>query len=207
MYFKRRQRMVALQRKTARAPRPPRSRRAHWLTELVWRRVLSLTVAYPGDTLLDMACADGELLRRIGARVSVDLAGICATPQLARTARARLPDADIMFADVDDLPWLDDSFDVAVCTLSVPAMRAPNAAFAEAYRVLAPGGQFVVAAPWLPMPFRGLVNRFLVEDEPDSAPVYAAAQVRAALRRAGFTRISATRVSMAAGVYVGWKMP
>lgn len=50
------------------------------------------------------------------------------------------------------LPYADNSFDVAVCTVSVEYMTYPLAVFAEVARVLRPGGTFIVTFSnrWFP---------------------------------------------------------
>lgn len=185
---------------------PVKGRRGDWLTELVWKRVQQLAVLYPQDMLLDVASEDGELLRRIAIdSPEVGLAGICATPQLARTARYRVPEADVMYAELDDFPWLSHSFDVALCLLSVSAMRDLPTTSAEVFRVLKPGGQFILAAPWLPMPFRALANRFLVDDTEESAAVLSPKELQRDLERTGFTRVRYLRLAGLRCVAVCWK--
>ena len=186
---------------------PVRGRRGDWLTELVWKRVQQLAVLYPQDVLLDVSSEDGELLRRIGQTVpGASFAGICATPQLARTARYRVPEADIMYAELDDFPWLSQSFDVAMCLLSVAALRDLPTVLAEVYRVLKPGGQFLLAAPWLPGPLRALVNRFLADETEESAAVISSKALRGYLEKAGFAHIHCTRLAGLRCVAVGWKL-
>jgi len=179
---------------------------AAWLTELVWKRVQQLAVFYPQDMLLDVAGEDGELLRRIARdNPEVGLAGICATPQLARTARSRVPDADIMFAELEDFPWLSESFDVALCLQPVSAMRDLRATLTEVFRVLKPGGQFMLAAPWLPAPLRALANRFLVDEAEESEAVFSPKQLFRCLGQAGFTDVSYLRLAGLRGLAVCWK--
>ncbi len=186
--------------------RPAKGRRADWLTELVWKRSLQLTVLYPRDMLLDIAGEDGEFLRRIGqGKHDVGLAGICATPQLARTARYRVPEADIMYAELDDFPWLNQSFDVVFSLHSVPLLRDPQAVLSEVLRVLKPGGQFVMAAPWLPKPLRILANRWLVDDSKDSAPIPSKAELVTCLEDAGFERVAWLRLAGMRSILVGWR--
>lgn len=50
------------------------------------------------------------------------------------------------------LPWADASFDAVICSLSVEYLVEPFAVFAEAARVLRPGGRFVVTFSnrWFP---------------------------------------------------------
>jgi SAM-dependent methyltransferase len=43
------------------------------------------------------------------------------------------------------LPFADDKFDAAVCTVSVQYLTAPVEVFADVRRVLRPGGPFAVA--------------------------------------------------------------
>ncbi len=47
--------------------------------------------------------------------------------------------------DDPTLPYLDASFDVALCTVSVQYLLRPAEVFAEVWRVLRPGGQFIVS--------------------------------------------------------------
>ncbi len=185
---------------------PIRGRRADWLTELVWKRALQLAVLYPQDMLLDIAGGDGELLRRIGENSpEVGLAGICASPQLARTARYRVPQADIMYAELDDFPWLNQCFDVVFCLLSVPAMRDLNTTLSEVFRVLKPGGQFLLAVPWMAQPLRSLANRFLVDETEESAPILSTKQLLDYIHRAGFVSTSTQHLAGLRSIAICWK--
>ena len=66
----------------------------------------------PDDRLLDVACGSGlalELARMRGA----ECAGIDASKRLVEIARDRNPGSDVRVGDMHDLPWEDESFDVA----------------------------------------------------------------------------------------------
>lgn len=185
---------------------PISGRRADWLTELVWKRAQQLAVLYPQDMLLDIAGGDGELLRRIAHNnPEVGLAGICATPQLARTARYRVAEADIMYAELDDFPWLNQSFDVVLCLLSVTVMQDLPTTASEVFRVLKPGGQFLLATPWLPGPLRELANRLLVDGTEESAAILSTSQVYDCLEQAGFVSVSSLRIAGLRSIVVSWK--
>jgi SAM-dependent methyltransferase len=67
----------------------------------------------------------------IGARI-VDL------------AREEYPEVRFETADAAALPFSDESFDAVVIGFSVFAFEAPDKAFVEAHRVLAPGGKFAL---------------------------------------------------------------
>lgn len=59
---------------------------------------------------------------------------------LAR-ARPRRPDAELVQASVEDLPFADASFDVVVSSLVLCSVEAPGRALTEVFRVLRPGGE------------------------------------------------------------------
>jgi ubiquinone/menaquinone biosynthesis C-methylase UbiE len=91
-----------------------------------------------GSRLLDVACGSGlaiELARLRGARCS----GIDASPRLVAIARHRSPDSDIRVGDMHDLPWADDTFDIATSFRGIWG-TTPDAV-AELGRVLRPGGR------------------------------------------------------------------
>ncbi len=91
----------------------------------------------PGVKLLDVACGSGGVARLAGA-MGADVAGIDAAEELIDVAQLRNPEADIRLGSMFELPWADESFDVVV---SINGIWGGNdAALAEAYRVLKPGG-------------------------------------------------------------------
>jgi ubiquinone/menaquinone biosynthesis C-methylase UbiE len=63
--------------------------------------------------------------------------------RLERAARAHRPDATVLRAPAEDLPFDDHSFDVAVSTLVLCGVDDQPRALRELRRVLRPGGQFL----------------------------------------------------------------
>jgi ubiquinone/menaquinone biosynthesis C-methylase UbiE len=60
-------------------------------------------------------------------------------------ARTGVPEATFTVADLRELPYADESFDLAVCGLALAHLPSLEQAVGELARVLAPGGHLVVS--------------------------------------------------------------
>ncbi len=103
-------------------------------------------------TVLDAGCGEGYglvILHDAGARgvIGVELDPLVADHARRRHAHDGIPDIDVVEADLDDLPLVDDTLDAAVCLQVVEHLSAPGAAVAELARVVHPGGEVVVSTP------------------------------------------------------------
>lgn len=102
----------------------------------------------PGQRVLDLGCGCGmdvlvaaRLVGPGGRAVGIDL-----TPEMLAVARAAA-DASAWWVEgsVEALPFADGAFDVVVSNGALNLVPDKAAAFAEARRVLAPGGTLAVA--------------------------------------------------------------
>jgi SAM-dependent methyltransferase len=105
------------------------------------RRILD---GLPVGTALDAACGTGRhtaYLAGLGHRVI----GVDQSADMLSFAAARLPEADLLRADLERLPLADRSVDLVVCALALT--HAPRLApvMAEFARVLRPGGHLVIS--------------------------------------------------------------
>jgi len=101
-----------------------------------------------GTKLLDAGCGAGlvALLARLrGAVVS----GLDASPALLDVARERLPEANLLEGDLEELPFPNDSFDAVTAVNSIFYAADIDAAMRELVRVARHGGRVVVTA-WGP---------------------------------------------------------
>ena len=160
-----------------------------------------------GDKVLDMACADGQLLGLLGRRAEVELCGIAPTVEQSRAIRQALPSADVLYAKPEDIPWRASSFDVVMCGMPFYAMGDPGKVLKEALRVLKPGGQFLMAAAWYPAPLRQLVNCFSLHWEDTQQPpvICGKHEMLATLEAMGFEKVSWRAADVRVGVTIGWK--
>ena len=114
----------------------------------LYQAVLRDTAVGPRTTLLDVGCGAGgfcRLARDRGATVS----GLDASPALLAIARHRVPDARLIQAEMEDLPYADHSFDLVTGFNSFQYAGDPIHALAQARRVTRPGGAVVIAV-WGP---------------------------------------------------------
>jgi SAM-dependent methyltransferase len=117
--------------------------------------VLNALGEVAGRRVLDAGCGPGiyaEALVRSGAEVS----GFDASRAMVELAQRRLGErAELQLARLGEpLPYPDGHFDLAVCALAIHYVADRRAAFAEFFRVLAPGGALAVStqhptADWL----------------------------------------------------------
>jgi ubiquinone/menaquinone biosynthesis C-methylase UbiE len=116
----------------------------------VYRRIVALSGARPGDRVLDVGSSSGYLSRKLAASTGPDGHVTGVDPSRAAIAYARRqarPAMTFLVGTAQELGLPDASFDVVTCTLAVhhiPA-RKRQAAFREMYRVTRPGGRLLVA--------------------------------------------------------------
>lgn len=99
--------------------------------------------------VLDIGSGTGMLLRDLaGLYPDADLVGLDLAFGMSLTARGNLsgnPSVRLLTGDAERLPFGGDAFDLVVSTSTFQWLESLDGAFAEAYRVLAPGGFFSFA--------------------------------------------------------------
>jgi ubiquinone/menaquinone biosynthesis C-methylase UbiE len=105
----------------------------------------------PHETrLLDLACGTGRTLAQIAiAHPHLRLTALDLSPyyvQEAREALAHLPDVSFVAENAEAIPFRDELFGIVTCVYLFHELPRParRNVIAEAFRVLAPGGLFVI---------------------------------------------------------------
>lgn len=111
-----------------------------------WLELLETLVGEGGldeGRVLDVGCGTGRLTAALAER-GVRVWGVDASPEMLEVARAKLPSGGAFkLAAAERLPFKAGWFDRAVFCLVVHLIDRPRA-FAEARRVLAPGGRALI---------------------------------------------------------------
>ena len=113
----------------------------------VWKSWLGHALPHVrGPRVLEASCGTGYLLTQYAGRVqasAIDLNARMVEITNENLRRAGLA-ADVRQADVEALPYPDETFDTVVNTMSFSGYPNGRAALAEMSRVLRPGGDLVL---------------------------------------------------------------
>jgi len=166
----------------------------------------ALIAAFSPKAVLETAAGSGVVTRALAPKLAADARFVVTDlnqPMLDYAAARQGPDARLEWrqADALSLPFPDASFDVVCCQFGAMFFPDRPAGYAEAHRVLKPGGRFVFAV-WDRIEdnaFADEVTQAVVTVFPDDPPRFLArtphgyhdvALIREDLRRAGFTDVS-----------------
>lgn len=143
-----------------------------YVSDDFYSEVMAIEKNWHGD-ILDAGCGQAPVLRKLQdekfKNLKIErLVGVDISDKLLEMARRRVPEAEIIKADIDNLPFADNSFDFAVmvdvfqylldqsthdgeCSAEHSSRddgcSGFDRALEEVKRVLKPGGKFVVTVP------------------------------------------------------------
>jgi SAM-dependent methyltransferase len=113
---------------------------------------LALAGLAPGEAVLDLGSGSGTDVFCAAVQVgpSGRVVGVDFTPEQVAKASAlcdaeRFPQASFVAGRIDELPFADGTFDVVISNGVINLSVVKNRVFAEAARVLRPGGRLAVA--------------------------------------------------------------
>lgn len=93
--------------------------------------------------VLEVGCGEGELAERVQNELGAKVVALDQSPRMVELTQARGVDARV--GDVQELPFADDSFDVAVAAWMLYHVPDLDRGLGELSRVLRPGGRFIAA--------------------------------------------------------------
>lgn len=119
---------------------------------LIIRKHLHHIDLQPGDSLLDLGCGTGEVIRQLHRRLGGEarLQGIDPSPDMLAVARRKLQDcgsASVEWGVGERLSYAADTFHWVVSCLTMHhlPLHAKRQALGECYRVLKPRGRLLIS--------------------------------------------------------------
>ena len=102
----------------------------------------------PSSKFLDVACGTGEIIARLASEyLTVEFAGVDFTAAMIEKAKQKnvsLKNVNFQEANVTQLPFEDNLFDVVICSDAFHHFLNPDQALQEINRVLKVGGLFLL---------------------------------------------------------------
>ncbi len=160
--------------------------------------------------VLEIAAGTGRVTRHIRERISPSAKLIASdiSEDMLAVAKKKLSYLDIEWQNIDaqQLPFVDNSIDLVVCCFGYMFVPDKAKAFAEVYRVLRPGGQFLFTT-WDKLENNGASNscrsiarKYLEEPLPESSNLATSMHdkcvIAQLLQDAGFPKISIEKVGL-----------
>lgn len=109
--------------------------------------LLHLIPPLEGKRFLDLGSGDGRLIGHIKKKRGLkdtDITLVDVSEEMLKIAKDKFKDVKTVKADANTLPFEDDTFDIVVSTFLLVHIRDIDTLFDEVYRVLKPGGVFIV---------------------------------------------------------------
>ncbi|MBS0290531.1 MAG: methyltransferase domain-containing protein [Proteobacteria bacterium] len=128
--------------------------------------VVALLELAPGAQVIDLGCGSGVFTKLLAERGFNCMALDLSLP-LLKLGKKQLETVDFIQADVEALPFLDNSIDILMLSCLVHHLPDPSKCAEQAFRVLKPGGKFIAFDP-------NRLNPFMYLYRDISSPFYSA---------------------------------
>lgn len=131
------------------------------LSERFYRDLVNAVEVKDGDSVLDVGCGTGTVLKRISLKAEIAGYGVDRCGPMVMEAKKKCPQMNIQTADSGKLPFDSGTFDVVTACMAYHHFSNREAFRKEAARVLKNGGRLYIADPNFPWLIRKCMNGVL----------------------------------------------
>lgn len=138
-----------------------------------------------GNTVLDVACGNGRLLRMFADKYTFNGYGTDISDKMIEQAKILNPSMEFLTANCENLPFADNAFDlITVCAAYHHFPSVINFA-KEARRLLKANGQIYIAELYYPAIIRVICNPFLQFSKAGDVKFYSPDEIARTLQSVG----------------------
>jgi len=99
-------------------------------------------------SISDLGCGTGELIEKLSGRTPFKLVGIDSSPEMLEQARLRLlgkNNTELRLGELEHLPMKNKEIHTAIMNMVLHHISQPELPLLEAFRILEPGGTFILS--------------------------------------------------------------
>jgi ubiquinone/menaquinone biosynthesis C-methylase UbiE len=110
------------------------------------------------ETVLDVGCGTGTILKRISERIHIYGYGIDVEENMITQAKSKCPDMNISISNCTQMPFEDGQFDIVTACMAYHHFDDKKGFAKEASRVLKNHGYLYITDPYFPFLMRVVIN-------------------------------------------------
>ncbi|AFA49660.1 class I SAM-dependent methyltransferase [Acetobacterium woodii] len=154
----------------------------------MYDEILERIVAINPETVLDLGCGNGNVLKKIMDISNAKLFGLDLSPKMIESAQKKLGEkVTLEVGDAEKLPYAENQFDIVICNASFHHYPNPDRVLSEIKRVLKNGGILILGDPTAPFEwYLKILNWGLKWSNSGDFRIYGAKEITALLSKNGF---------------------
>lgn len=148
------------------------------------------------QSLLDIGCGTGYLIDMLHKQKNALYCGLDLSPEMLKISKQKLP-ASVYLTEgsADSLPYEDNSFDVVTCIQSFHHYPKPEKSMSEAYRILKPGGLYILSDTGYGGILKCFYNQFVLKvAKTGDYAVYSMMDIENLMTKSGFVIKDAQKI-------------